>query len=106
MSAKRAAHDVLASAGRQQSGSPGELSFLSGQEVFLLQETGQFAMIKVKGAAHKQKDVLNLMCRACQWTSVTDSVLRNSVCLTALTKGGLELLHRCTPSHGYLALCQ
>ena len=46
------------SAGRQQSGSPGELGFLSGQEVLLLQEMGQFLMIKVKGAAHKQKGVV------------------------------------------------
>lgn len=57
VSAKRAAHDAVTSAGFQQSGSPGEMGFLSGQEVFLLQETGQFAMIKVKGAAHKQKGV-------------------------------------------------
>lgn len=56
VSAKRAAHDALTS-GFQQSGSPGEMGFLSGQEMFLLQETGQFAMIKVKGAAHKQKGV-------------------------------------------------
>lgn len=67
---------------------------------------GEFAVIKVKGAVHKQKGfVLNLMCRDCLWMSVTDSVLRKSVCLAALRKGGLEL-HRCTPSHGYLALYQ
>ncbi|NWZ53754.1 TAF5L factor, partial [Haliaeetus albicilla] len=40
----------------------------------------------------------------CLWMSVTDSVLRKSVCLTALRKGGLELLHWCTPSCGYLVL--
>lgn len=69
-SAERAARDTLTSAGRQQSGSPGELGFLSGQEVLLLQETGQFVVIKVKGAAHKQKGVvLSLMCRDCPWTS-------------------------------------
>lgn len=105
MSAKRAAQDTLTSAGRQQSGSPRELGFLSGQEVLLLKETGQFVMIKVKGAAHKQKGVvLSLMSKDCLWRSVTDSVLRKSVCLTALRKGGLK--HRGAPGHGYLALCQ
>lgn len=84
----------------------GELGFLRGQERLLLQEMGWFAVIKVKGAVQKQKGfVLNLMCSSCLWMSVTDSVLRKSVCLAALRKGGLEL-HRCTPSHGYLALDQ
>lgn len=41
---------ALTSAGCQQSCSPGELGFLSGQEVLLLQEMGQFKMINIKGA--------------------------------------------------------
>lgn len=105
MSAKTAAQDTLTPAGRQQSPSPRESGFLLGQEVLLLQETVQFVMIKVKGAAHKQKGVaLSLVSRGCPWRSVTDSVLSKSVCLTALRKGGLN--HRCTLSHGYPALCQ
>lgn len=57
VSAKRAVQDTLTSAGCQQSSSPGELGFLSGQEALLHQEMGQFAMIKVKGAAHRQKGI-------------------------------------------------
>lgn len=52
VSARTAAQDTLTCAGGQHSGSPGELSFLSGQE------TGRFSTAEVKGAAHKQKGVV------------------------------------------------
>jgi len=80
------------------SDSPGELSFRSGQEVLVLQETDRCAVIRVHEAAHKQKGiVLNCTCRL-----VHRRVLLIHYCwkASASPSQGRMVSSRCLPSHG------